>query len=142
MVEQIERIAAVIDRPNVGIIPWQAPARVLPLHGFHLYDHRAVVVGTRSGTAIIGEPDVPDHEALFGELEHLAVFDGSPNYPTRGTTMRRSSRAARFARRSARSPAGSRCRRRTAPTLPRSRPRYGVASWLTFCPRRVRGSST
>lgn len=78
MVEQIERIAAAIDRPNVrlGIIPWQAPARVLPLHGFHLYDHRAVVVGTRSGTAIIGEQDVPDYEALFGELEHLAVFGG------------------------------------------------------------------
>lgn len=77
MVEQIERIAATIDRPNVrlGIIPWQAPARVLPLHGFHLYDHRAVVVGTRSGTAIIGEQDVPGYEALFGELEHLAAFD-------------------------------------------------------------------
>lgn len=76
MVEQIEQIAAVIGRPNVrlGIIPWQAPAQVLPLHGFHLYDHRAVVVGTRSGTAIMGEQDVPDYEALFGELEHLAVF--------------------------------------------------------------------
>lgn len=77
MVEQIERIAAAADRPNVrlGIIPWQAPARVLPLHGFHLYDHRAVVVGTRSGTAIMGERDVPDYEVLFGELEQLAVFD-------------------------------------------------------------------
>jgi transcriptional regulator with XRE-family HTH domain len=77
MVEQIERIAAAIDRPNVrlGIIPWQAPARVLPLHGFHLYDRRAVVVGTRSGTAIMGGRDVHDYEALFGELERLAVFD-------------------------------------------------------------------
>ena len=77
MVEQIERIATAIDRPNVrlGIIPWHASARVLPLHGFHLYDHRAVVVGTRSGTAIMGERDVPDYEALFGELQHLAVFD-------------------------------------------------------------------
>lgn len=78
MVEQIERIAAVIDRPNVrlGIIPWQTPAWVLPLHGFHLYDRRAVVVGTRSGTAIMDEREVPDYEALFGELERLAVFDG------------------------------------------------------------------
>jgi hypothetical protein len=68
----------VIDRPNVrlGIIPWQAPAQVLPLHGFHLYDHRAVVVGTRSGTAIMGERDVPDYEELFSELERLAVFNG------------------------------------------------------------------
>ncbi|MGH3799375.1 MAG: helix-turn-helix domain-containing protein [Pseudonocardiaceae bacterium] len=76
MVEQIEQIATTIDRPNVrlGIIPWQTPARVLPLHGFHLYDHRAVVVGTRSGTAILGEPDVPDYATLFGELEHLALF--------------------------------------------------------------------
>ncbi|MGH3889663.1 MAG: DUF5753 domain-containing protein [Pseudonocardiaceae bacterium] len=76
MVEQIEQIATTIDRPNVrlGIIPWQTPARVLPLHSFHLYDHRAVVVGTRSGTAILGEPDVPDYATLFGELEHLAVF--------------------------------------------------------------------
>lgn len=78
MVEQIERITAAIDRPNVrlGIIPWQTPARVLPLHGFHLYDHRAVVVGTRSGTALMGERDVPDYEALLGELQRLAVFDG------------------------------------------------------------------
>lgn len=57
MVEQIEQVASAIDRPNVrlGVIPWQAPAQVLPLHGFHLYDHRAVVVGTRSGTAIMGD---------------------------------------------------------------------------------------
>lgn len=78
MVEQIERIAAAVDRPNVrlGLIPWQTPARVLPLHGFHLYDHRAVVVGTRSGTGIMDERDVPDYEALFSELERLALFDG------------------------------------------------------------------
>ncbi len=78
MVEQIERMAAAIDRPNarLGIIPWQTTARVLPLHGFHVYDHRAVVVGTRSGTAIMGEGDVPDYEALFDELMRLAVFDG------------------------------------------------------------------
>jgi transcriptional regulator with XRE-family HTH domain len=78
MVEQIERIVAEIGRPNVrlGILPWHTPARVLPLHGFHVYDHRAVVVGTRSGTAIIGDDDVSDYEALFGELEQLAVFDG------------------------------------------------------------------
>ncbi len=78
MIEQIERILTAIERPNVrlGIIPWRTPAQVLPLHGFHLYDHRAVVVGTRSGTAIMGERDVSDYEALFGELRHLAVFDG------------------------------------------------------------------
>ncbi len=77
MVEQIERITAAIDRANVrfGIIPWQTAARVLSLHGFHLYDHRAVVVGTRSGTAIMGEGDVPDYAALFDELMRLAVFD-------------------------------------------------------------------
>lgn len=77
MVEQLERIAAAMDRPNVrlGIIPWQTSASVLPIHGFHLYDHRAVVVGTRSGTAIMGEREVPDYQALFDELEHLAVFD-------------------------------------------------------------------
>lgn len=77
MVEQIEQIASAIDRPNVrlGIIPWSTTAQVLPLHGFHVYDHRAVVVGTRSGTAIMGERDVPDYQALFDELQHLAVFD-------------------------------------------------------------------
>lgn len=77
MVEQIERITTATERPPVrlGIIPWQTPARVLPLHGFHVYDRRAVLVGTRSETAIIGERDVPDYEALFDELEHLAVFD-------------------------------------------------------------------
>ncbi len=77
MVEQLERIITAIDRPNVslGVIPWQASADVLPLHGFHLYDRRAVVVGTRSGTAIIGDRrEVEDYETLFAKLEQLAVF--------------------------------------------------------------------
>jgi transcriptional regulator with XRE-family HTH domain len=77
MVEQLAEIAHVVDRSNVslGVIPWQAVSDVLPLHGFHLYDRRAVVVGTRSGTAIIGDrQEVKGYERLFTTLEKIAVF--------------------------------------------------------------------
>jgi hypothetical protein len=40
-----------------------------------LYDRRAVVVGTRSGTAIIGDrQEVQSYEQLFTMLEKIAVF--------------------------------------------------------------------
>lgn len=66
---------ATSERVFLGIIPWTQPARVAPLHGFHLYDSRAVVVGTDTATAVITDPrDVGDYEKRFTTYQDLAVF--------------------------------------------------------------------
>ena len=78
MAEQLNHIAQVSDRPDiqVGIIPWTKPAGVFPLHGFSIYDSRAVMVGTRVATAFLTDSaDVAEHEKLFGELAALADWD-------------------------------------------------------------------
>ena len=78
MAEQLDHIAQISDRPGirVGIIPWTKPAGVFPLHGFSIYDSRAVMVGTRVATAFLTDSaDVAEHEKLFGELEALADWD-------------------------------------------------------------------
>jgi transcriptional regulator with XRE-family HTH domain len=80
MAEQLNHIAQVSDRPDiqVGIIPWTKPAGVFPLHGFSIYDSRAVMVGTRVATAFLTDSaDVTEHEKLFGELEALADWDAA-----------------------------------------------------------------
>jgi transcriptional regulator with XRE-family HTH domain len=77
MAAQLDHIAEVSDRPHVrvGVIPWSTPAAVFPLHGFSIYDDRAVTVGTRAATAFLTDPlDVADHVKLFGELEALAAW--------------------------------------------------------------------
>jgi transcriptional regulator with XRE-family HTH domain len=77
MAEQVDRIADAIDRPNVklGFIPWHKPVDFLPMTGFHIYDQRAVVVGTWSGTAIIrNSEEVEVYEDLFQRVVSLAVF--------------------------------------------------------------------
>jgi transcriptional regulator with XRE-family HTH domain len=78
MAAQLDHIAEVTHRANVriGVIPWIRPVQVFPLHGFHIYDQRAAIVGTRTATAFITDPrDVSDYEKLFAELEALASFD-------------------------------------------------------------------
>lgn len=78
MAEQLDYIAEISNRPHVrvGVIPWTAPVDVFPLHGFSIYDDRAVIVGTRVATAFLTEPDdVAEHVKLFGALEALAAWD-------------------------------------------------------------------
>jgi transcriptional regulator with XRE-family HTH domain len=77
MADQVDRIAAAIDRPNVklGFIPWYTPVDFVPMTGFHIYDRRAVVVGTWSGTAIIRHrAGIEMYEGLFARVSRLAVF--------------------------------------------------------------------
>lgn len=62
-------------RVRVGVIPWWRPTRIFPMHGFDLYDERAVIVGTITGTAYLTTPgDVGEYAALFGRLVELAEF--------------------------------------------------------------------
>lgn len=63
--------------PNVriGLILRRTPTTVLASHGFHIFDARAVQVGTKTAVALIDNAeDIATYEALFSELERMAVF--------------------------------------------------------------------
>jgi transcriptional regulator with XRE-family HTH domain len=77
MVDQLEYLGKVdgLEHVRVGIIPYTKPASVFPMHGFDLYDRRAVIVGTETATALLTErSDVQLYERMFEELEQLASF--------------------------------------------------------------------
>jgi len=77
MVAQAEAIAAAVDNPSIklGVIPWYRAVDLVPLHSFHIYDRRAVVVGTWSGTTVIRDKaGVKEYEALFDRVLAFAVF--------------------------------------------------------------------
>lgn len=77
MIEQIDRIidASHLDGVRIGVIPARRPVSVFPLHGFDLYDERAVIVGTIATTAIITEPaDVRLHIDILDSLSRAADF--------------------------------------------------------------------
>ncbi|MGH3929686.1 MAG: helix-turn-helix domain-containing protein [Pseudonocardiaceae bacterium] len=78
MATQVQHIAESTRLPTarVGIIPWGARARVFPLHGWDLYDRRAVIVGTANATALLTEPtDVAVYADLFAQMQDMAIFD-------------------------------------------------------------------
>ena len=78
MVAQLEQLIEASQLPHVrlGIIPARTPSRVFAPHGFHLYDRRAVQVGTKTATALSeNADDLQDYENLFGELERMAAYD-------------------------------------------------------------------
>jgi hypothetical protein len=78
MIEQIDRIieASHLDGVRIGVVPARRPVTVFPLHGFDLYDERAVIVGTLATTAIITEPaDVRLHIDMLESLTAAADFD-------------------------------------------------------------------
>ena len=75
MAEQLDHLIEVSHLANVkiGVIPWTTPANVPALHGFTIYDSRAVLLGTQTATAIITDRhNVADYEAHWNELEPLA----------------------------------------------------------------------
>jgi hypothetical protein len=77
MIEQIDHIidASHLDGVRIGVIPARRPVSVFPLHGFDLYDERAVIVGTIATTAIITEPaDVRLHIDILDSLSRVADF--------------------------------------------------------------------
>lgn len=77
MASQLQQLADTTRRNNVrlGVIPWTRPVRVGAVHGFHLYDQRAAIVGTLAATAIITDArDLARYEMRFAAYEELAVF--------------------------------------------------------------------
>ena len=60
---------------RLGIIPWSAELREVPLHGFHVYDDRLVVVGLATSTVTFTDPrDVGRYLELFHAMQEPAVF--------------------------------------------------------------------
>lgn len=78
MAEQLEHLADLAtrsERLRLGIVPWTSPVQTGALHGFQLYDRRAVTVGTKTAYAIMtDEYDIEVYDELFAEYERLAVF--------------------------------------------------------------------
>lgn len=77
MAEQVAHVAEVSQLPNmrVGLVLRRTPTAVLAPHGFHIFDDRAVQIGTKTATALIDDPgDIATYETLFHALECMAVF--------------------------------------------------------------------
>jgi transcriptional regulator with XRE-family HTH domain len=80
MAAQLDHLVKLNQRPQlrIGVVPWTRPAHVFALHGFSVYDHRVVIVGTRTGTSFITDAqDVAEYVRLFSELDAMAVFGSS-----------------------------------------------------------------
>lgn len=78
MIEQIDHIIAAshLDGVRIGVIPAHRPMTVFALHGFDLYDERAVIIGTLATTAILTDPDdVALHVDLLATLAAAANYD-------------------------------------------------------------------
>jgi transcriptional regulator with XRE-family HTH domain len=78
MVEQMTHLVELsrLTPTRIGIIPARTPSKVFAPHGFHLYDSRAVHIGTKTATSLSTDAnDILDYEYLFTELESMAVFD-------------------------------------------------------------------
>jgi transcriptional regulator with XRE-family HTH domain len=77
MADQVEHIAAMGQHRNlcIGIIPWGRVSPVLPLHSWEMYDERAVIAGSMTGTTVLTtRADVNAYLKLFAILEQLAVY--------------------------------------------------------------------
>jgi len=84
MVEQLDRLVHESRRPNVrlGIIEWTTPVTVPAMHGFTIYDSRAVLLGTLTATAIvIDRRDVQDYEEYWAELEPIISYNDAARAP-------------------------------------------------------------
>jgi transcriptional regulator with XRE-family HTH domain len=71
--DYLAEVAAVGRR--LGVIPRNRPMGLFPMHGFHIYDAREVIVGTWTGTSFITQPgDVADYIGLWVHLADAAVY--------------------------------------------------------------------
>jgi len=77
MAAQLGRIAEADRRRNVrvGVVPWSAAVPSVPLHGFTLYDERAVTVETFTRELTLTDSaDVSAHCEIFDAFAGAAVF--------------------------------------------------------------------
>jgi len=77
MVEQLDRLIRESRRPNVrlGIIEWTTAATVPALHGFTIYDSRAVLLETLTATAIVTDGrEVSDYENHWGRTGTIRLL--------------------------------------------------------------------
>jgi transcriptional regulator with XRE-family HTH domain len=77
MVDQLAHLIELAQQENVqlGIIPWTTATRLPGVHAFHLYDTRAVIVGTMNATAIMtNSRDVAEYKGWFDRLEAVASY--------------------------------------------------------------------
>jgi transcriptional regulator with XRE-family HTH domain len=80
MAEQVRHIAALAARPNlrIGVIPFTARVREVPLHGFEVFDERLVTVGLETATITITDSrDIDHYLRLFAALDKTAEFGDS-----------------------------------------------------------------
>lgn len=78
MTDQLAHLVELAQRENVrlGIIPWTTVTRLSGVHAFHLYDTRAVIVGTMNATAIMtNSGDIAEYKGWFDRLEAIASYD-------------------------------------------------------------------
>ncbi len=78
MAEQMKHLVRASERPNVrvGIIPWTRPVIHPVLHGFHLYDQRAVMLSTETAMATMTDrQQVADFETRFSLYAELGDWD-------------------------------------------------------------------
>ncbi|NUR60641.1 MAG: hypothetical protein HOV87_18560, partial [Catenulispora sp.] len=77
MAAQFDRLRQMAMHPGVrlGILPWSAAMRGLPMVSFTVYDDREVAVEMFTGELLMAQPDkVATHVQQFRRLEESAVY--------------------------------------------------------------------
>lgn len=77
MAGQLDRLVALSTLTTIhfGVIPFQAQLPVMPLHGFHIYDERAVHVENLTAALKLTQPsEVAAYSKLFGQLADAARY--------------------------------------------------------------------
>lgn len=78
MAGQAQRLAELtIELPNVrvGVVPWTVPVNRAVIHGFQIFDDRAVTLNTETAFALVTDTrDVADYVARFELYAAFAVY--------------------------------------------------------------------
>jgi hypothetical protein len=76
MAEQLDHLLAVSELPtvDVAVVPAFTPADFVAHHGFAIHDADVVIIGTRSGTALLTDrADVVDYAEQFTRISQVAA---------------------------------------------------------------------
>lgn len=77
MAEQLDHLWEASHRHNLhlGVVPWTTDTGLPGAHAFHLYDSRAVIVGTMTATAVMtNQRDVTDYDSTFTRIANIASY--------------------------------------------------------------------